>query len=52
MLRGLIDVNTWITTDHTSEAMTRAFGETVRLEGMFRDADEPGGMADAGVMRS
>ncbi|MFB9415158.1 AfsR/SARP family transcriptional regulator [Dactylosporangium matsuzakiense] len=52
MLRGLIDVDTWITTDHTTEAMTRALGAAARLEGMFRAAGEPGGMADAGVMRS
>ncbi|WP_051799668.1 AfsR/SARP family transcriptional regulator [Catenuloplanes japonicus] len=50
--RGLIDVTTWITNDHTTEAMTRSHHETVRLQELFRSAGEPAGMADAAAMRS
>jgi DNA-binding SARP family transcriptional activator/tetratricopeptide (TPR) repeat protein len=52
MLRGLVDVTTWVTTDHTTEAMTRSHADAIRLQDMFRRADELGGMADAAVMRS
>ncbi|AGL17237.1 BTAD domain-containing putative transcriptional regulator [Actinoplanes sp. N902-109] len=52
MLRGLIDVTTWIETDHTGAAMTRALTEAARLQELFRSVGELGGMADAAVMRS
>jgi DNA-binding SARP family transcriptional activator/tetratricopeptide (TPR) repeat protein len=52
MLRGLIDVETWISSDRTGEAMTRALSEAGRLQEMFRAAGEPAGMADAASMRS
>lgn len=55
-LRGLIDVTTWTeeqsTADATAEAMARQRAEATRLEEMFRDLGERGGMADAASMRS
>lgn len=52
VLRGLVDVTTWIAADRSAEAMTASHTEAVRLQELFREAGEPGGMADAAVMRS
>jgi tetratricopeptide (TPR) repeat protein len=52
MLRGLIDLTTWITTDHGTEAMTRSYTEAVHLLDLFREVGERGGMVDAAVMCS
>ncbi|HWS34737.1 MAG TPA: tetratricopeptide repeat protein, partial [Actinoplanes sp.] len=52
MLRGLIDVETWITDDRTGAAMDRSLTDAGTLLEKFRAAGEPGGMADAASMRS
>jgi tetratricopeptide (TPR) repeat protein len=52
MLRGLVDVTTWITADDDTEAMRRSHADAVRLQDLFAKVDERGGMADAAVMRS
>jgi DNA-binding SARP family transcriptional activator/tetratricopeptide (TPR) repeat protein len=53
MLRGLIDVTTWIAAaDHTTEAMTESHAQAVRLQELFATVQERGGMADAAVMQS
>ncbi|GAA0233590.1 AfsR/SARP family transcriptional regulator [Cryptosporangium japonicum] len=50
--RGLADLTTWITDDRSTEAMTRQHAEATRVQELFREVGEYGGMADAGVMRS
>ncbi|MFI5952307.1 BTAD domain-containing putative transcriptional regulator [Cryptosporangium sp. NPDC051539] len=50
--RGLIDVNTWISDDHGTEAMARSLDEALELQDLFRELGELGGAADAAVMRS
>ncbi|WP_035853534.1 AfsR/SARP family transcriptional regulator [Cryptosporangium arvum] len=50
--RGLADLTTWITDDQSTEAMTRQHAEAIRVQELFREVGEHGGMADAGVMRS
>lgn len=52
MLRGLVDLDTWITADHGTGAMTRSHTDAVRLLDMFRAVGERGGMADAAIMSS
>jgi DNA-binding SARP family transcriptional activator len=52
MLRGLIDVTTWSTNDHGSEAMTRSLPDATRLQAMFAELGERPGMSDAAVMRA
>ncbi|GAA1581758.1 AfsR/SARP family transcriptional regulator [Actinoplanes couchii] len=52
MRRGLIDVQTWIAGDRGGAVMDRALTDAGELLAMFRDAGEPGGMADAAAMRS
>ncbi|WP_433796724.1 BTAD domain-containing putative transcriptional regulator [Actinoplanes sp. CA-252034] len=50
--RGLADLTTWVTEDHSGEAMARSYAEAERVEELFREAGEVGGMADTAVMRS
>ncbi|GGK73885.1 AfsR/SARP family transcriptional regulator [Mangrovihabitans endophyticus] len=52
MLRGLIDVTTWSTSDHSGEAMTRSLAEATRLLDMFTALGDLQGMSDAAVMRA
>lgn len=50
--RGLADLTTWITEEPGGEAMARSYAEAGRVEELFRQAGEYGGMADTAVMRS
>ncbi len=52
MLRGLVDVTTWITEDRTTGAMSRLHAEAQHVQELFHQVGEYGGMADAAVMRS
>jgi tetratricopeptide (TPR) repeat protein len=52
MLRGMVDVNMWITGEQTTDTMTRAHHDAVRLLDLFQAAGDESGMADAGVMIS
>jgi DNA-binding SARP family transcriptional activator/tetratricopeptide (TPR) repeat protein len=50
MLRGLIDVTTWITDDRGGDAMARQHAEATRLLAMFTELRHEPGMSDATVM--
>lgn len=50
MLRGLIDVTTWITDDPGGDIMNRSYAAALRLLEMFTKLDERRGMSDAEVM--
>jgi tetratricopeptide (TPR) repeat protein len=52
MLRGLIDVTTWITEGHDGDAMARHHAEATRLLDMFTELGHEQGMSDAAVMCS
>ncbi|GAB3458020.1 AfsR/SARP family transcriptional regulator [Actinophytocola sediminis] len=52
MLRGLIDVTTWITGGRDGEAMARQHAEATRLLAMFTELGHEPGMSDATVMCS
>lgn len=52
MLRGLIDVNTWITDGRERDATARQHAESFRLLQMFTELGHRQGMADAAVMCS
>ncbi len=52
MLRGLIDVVTWNSTDKAGEAMVDSLADSTRLLGLFTTLDHHAGMADANVMCS
>ncbi|MET0237114.1 MAG: BTAD domain-containing putative transcriptional regulator [Kibdelosporangium sp.] len=52
MLRGLIDVNTWITDGRERDAAARQHAESFRLLQMFTELGHRAGMSDAAVMCS
>ena len=52
MRRGLIDVTTWSTNDHSSAAMTRSLRDATDLQTMFAELGEVRGRSDAAVMRA
>lgn len=47
LLRGLIDMTTWISTEETGNAMATSYAEASRLLRLFEEAGERRGMADA-----
>ncbi|GIJ62458.1 AfsR/SARP family transcriptional regulator [Virgisporangium aurantiacum] len=52
MLRGLIDVRTWVRSHHGGEAMAEAHESSTRLLEMFTRLGDLRGMSDATVMAS
>jgi DNA-binding SARP family transcriptional activator/tetratricopeptide (TPR) repeat protein len=52
MLRGLIDVTTWITDGRERDATAKQHAESFRLLRMFTDLEHRPGMSDAAVMCS
>ncbi|MFI0372889.1 BTAD domain-containing putative transcriptional regulator [Actinomadura sp. 1N219] len=52
MMRGLIEVKTWLSSDQSGEAMVNLFRHSQELVGLFERAGEPRGVSDALVMRS
>jgi tetratricopeptide (TPR) repeat protein len=52
MLRGLIDVTTWVGDAGGTDAMRRQLADATRLLDMFTRLDERAGMSDAAVMKA
>lgn len=52
MLRGLIDLATWVSGNNGTDAMRRQLADATRLLDMFTRLDERAGMSDAAVMRA